>query len=79
MNGIVAGLYLDNCAIETEFGYTLIQFMGSHATEVGDHVSGPLSSAGSQIITNHSKNQQVYVSVENAGCVAEQAREWLHR
>lgn len=77
MNGTVAGLHLDNAVIETEYGFTLLQFMCSHNTEVGDRVSGPFTSEASQTMTNHSKNQSVRVSIENAGCGVEQAREWL--
>lgn len=77
MDGTVAAVHLDNCVIETQYGYTLLQFMGSHRTDVGDQVSGPLTSPGSQTMINHSKNQQVRVSIENAGCGEDQAREFL--
>lgn len=75
MKGNVRFLNLQNglVAVETSEGFTVLELLECCAIDLGDEITGPLDSSGTETLYNISKEEHFEVSIENIHCTRVEA------
>ena len=75
MKGNVRFLNLQNglVAVETSEGFTVLEIRECCAIDLGDEITGPLDSSGTETLYNISKEECFEVSIETIHCTRVEA------